>query len=170
MWTRPCWLLPVGGSAAHIDRARPYLETFAKSVVRVGESGAGNAFKLLNQLMFSVINGISAEVMALTDVLGIDRQTFYSVISESGAATVSGLFKETATRMVNDRYESPNFTIELMCKDAGLGLQMAKNAGVSPLISGFVQSLNENAKGRGLAKQDTSSLTKLFREYYSEIQ
>jgi 3-hydroxyisobutyrate dehydrogenase-like beta-hydroxyacid dehydrogenase len=164
------WLLPAGGPADAIEFARPVLETFARAVVRVGDSGAGNAFKLLNQLMFSVINAISAEVMALTDVLGIDRKVFFDVISNSGAATVSGLFKETAGRIVDDRYDSPTFTVELLCKDAGLGLQMAKEAGVSPLISGFVQVINENAKGKGLAKKDTSSLTKVFREYFARIE
>lgn len=163
------WLLPSGGSEADVARVKPYLCTFARDAIRVGDSGAGNAFKLLNQLMFSVINGISAEVMALTDVMGIERKVFYDVISQSGAATVSGLFKETAVRSVDDHYDDPNFTVELLCKDAGLGIQMAKEAGVSPLIASFVQSINENAKGRGLAKQDTSSVTKLFREFYSAI-
>ncbi len=163
------WLLPAGGTAENIQRVQPYLRTFAREVVRVGDSGAGNAFKLLNQLMFSVINGISAEVMALTDVLGIDRKVFFDVISQSGAATVSGLFKETAVRMVSDHYDEPNFTVELLCKDAGLGIEMAKEAGVSPLIAGFVQSINENAKGVGLAKQDTSAITKVFRGYFSKM-
>lgn len=162
------WLLPAGGTEQDIERAQPYLRTFAREVVRVGDSGAGNAFKLLNQLMFSVINGISAEVMALTDVLGIDRKVFFDVIAQSGAATVSGLFKETAVRMVDDHYDEPNFTVELLCKDAGLGIEMAKEVGVSPLIAGFVQSINENAKGVGLAKQDTSAITKVFRGYFSK--
>jgi 3-hydroxyisobutyrate dehydrogenase-like beta-hydroxyacid dehydrogenase len=163
------WLLPSGGPEEAIAFARPALETFARAAVRVGDNGTGNAFKLLNQLMFSVINGISAEVMALTDVLGIDRKVFYDVIANSGAATVSGLFKETAARIVEDRYDSPVFTMELLCKDAGLGIQMARDAGAVPLIAGFVQNINENAKGKGLAKQDTSALSKVFREYFSKV-
>jgi len=162
------WLLPSGGTESAIEFARPALETFAKSVIRVGDTGAGNTFKLLNQLMFSVINGITAEVMALADVLGIDGKTFYDVISNSGAATVSGLFKESAGRIVEERFDSPTFTLELLCKDAGLGIQMAKNAGVTPLIAGFVQAINENAGGKGLKKQDTSSLYKIFKEFYSK--
>lgn len=162
------WLLPSGGPADAIDQARPALETFARAAVRVGDTGAGNAFKLLNQLMFSVINGISAEVMALADILGVDRKTFYDVVANSGAATVSGLFKETAGRIVDERFDEPTFTIELLCKDAGLGIEMAKNAGVSPMIASFVQNINEDAKNSGLAKQDTSSLYKVFKKYYAK--
>lgn len=164
------WLLPCGGSENAIEFAKPALLTFAKNAVRVGENGAGNALKLLNQLMFSVINGVSAEVMALTEVVGIDKKAFYDVVANSDAATVSGLFKETARRIVAEEYDNPTFTVELLCKDASLGIQMAKDAGITPLIAGFVQMINENAKGKGLAKQDTSAITKVFAEHFSKIE
>ncbi|MFZ7131835.1 MAG: NAD(P)-dependent oxidoreductase [Eubacteriales bacterium] len=163
------WLLPTGGSEEAIEFAKPALLTFAKDVIRVGNNGAGNALKLLNQLMFSVINGVSAEIMALTEIVGIDKKVFYEVVSNSNAATVSGLFKETAGRIVSEEYEDPTFTIELLCKDAGLGIQMTKDAGATPLVAGFVQILNENAKGKGLAKQDSSALTKVFAEYFTKF-
>lgn len=161
------WLLPSGGPADALEEARPALETFARAAVWVGDTGTGNAFKLLNQLMFSVINGISAEVMALADVLGVDLKMFYDVVANSGAATVSGLFKEAAGRIVDEHYDDPTFTIELLCKDAGLSIQMAMNAGVSPIISNYVQSINETAKESGLAKLDTSSLYKVFRDSFT---
>jgi 3-hydroxyisobutyrate dehydrogenase-like beta-hydroxyacid dehydrogenase len=163
------WLLPAGGSEIAIEFATPALLTFAKKVVRVGDVGAGNALKLLNQLMFSVINGVSAEVMALTKAIGIDKKAFYDVVANSDAATVSGLFKETARRIVSEEYDNPTFTIELLCKDADLGIQMAKDAGVTPLIAGFVQMLNENAKGKGLGKKDTSAIAKVFEEHFQKF-
>jgi 3-hydroxyisobutyrate dehydrogenase-like beta-hydroxyacid dehydrogenase len=162
------WLLPSGGNEKAIEFATPALLTFAKKVVRVGDIGSGNAVKLLNQLMFSVINCVSAEVMALTEIVGIDKKVFYDVVSNSGAATVSGLFKETARRIVSEEYDDPTFTVELLCKDAALGIQMTKDAGVTPLIAGFVQMINENANGKGLAKKDTSSITKVFDQIFSK--
>jgi 3-hydroxyisobutyrate dehydrogenase-like beta-hydroxyacid dehydrogenase len=161
------WLLPAGGDREAIDIARPTLEAFAKSVVHVGESGTGYAFKLLNQLMFSVINGISAEAMAIADAMGVDKKTFYDAVTNSGAATVSPLFRDVARRIVDGKFDEPTFTLELLCKDAGLAIQMARNAGFSPLITGFVQRFNEEARDGGLAKEDTSSLYKSFREYYA---
>lgn len=162
------WILPAGGQQEAVDFAAPLMASFIKNIVRVGDHGAGNAFKLLNQLMFSVINGISAEVMALTDVLGVDKKVFYDLVVESGAATVSGLFKETAGRIVRDDYLNPTFTIELLCKDAGLGLQMVRPFGVKPRIASFVQEINEAAKKTELATQDTSSLYKAFKKIYAD--
>jgi len=157
------WLMPVGGDEAALERARPALLAFAKAAVPVGPTGTGNTYKLLNQLMFSVINGVSAEVMALADSLGVDRKKFYEVVAGSGAATVSGLFKETAGRIAAERFDEPTFTVELLCKDAGLALEMAEQAGLRPRIAGFVQDINERAKGSGLAKEDTSALYKTLK-------
>jgi 3-hydroxyisobutyrate dehydrogenase-like beta-hydroxyacid dehydrogenase len=163
------WLLPSGGTEKAIEFATPALLSFAKKVVRVGGNGSGNAVKLLNQLMFSVINCVSTEIMALTEIVGVDKKVFYDVVANSDAATVSGLFKETARRIVSEEYDNPTFTVELLCKDAALGIEMTKDAGVTPLIAGFVQMINENAKGKGLAKQDTSAITKIFEEHFSKL-
>lgn len=156
------WLLPAGGSPEALELARPALETFARAAVWVGDTGAGNTLKLLNQLMFSVINGVSAEVMAVAAGLGVDLRKFYDTVANSGAATVSGLFKETAGRIAEGRFDNPVFTVELLCKDAGLALEMARAGGVEPQIAAFTQGLNVAARDGGLASEDTSALFKWF--------
>lgn len=162
------WLMPAGGEKEYVDYLQPVFSCFARKAVHVGDHGAGNVFKLLNQLMFSVINGVSAEVMALTEVLGVDKKVFFDVVSQSGAATVSGLFCETAGRIAEDRYDDPTFTVELLCKDAGLGIQMAKEKGITPMIAGYVQQINEYVRDEeGLAKMDTSALVQYFQKMYS---
>ncbi len=159
------WVLPVGGEEQALERCRPVLEIFASKAVRVGESGAGNTLKLLNQLMFSTINGITAEVMAVCEKSGLDPKVLFETISSSGAATVSGLFCECAQKIVEQDFD-PVFSIELLCKDAGLGLKMAEGFGAPPLIARMVQTLNETAKATELARQDTSALVKLYRDMY----
>ena len=57
------WMLPTGGSEEALEKVKPVLLCFAANAVLVGGSGAGNALKLLNQMMFSCINAISSEVM-----------------------------------------------------------------------------------------------------------
>ena len=163
------WLLPAGGEEETVNQIRKFCRSFAKDIVYVGDHGMGNAFKLLNQLMFSVINAVSAEVMTLADSVSIDKKKFYEVISQSGAATVSGLFRETASRIVEGRYDHPTFTIDLLCKDAGLGIQMAKATNVSPFIASYVQTLNETARDKGLGSKDTSILAEMFKQFYSKM-
>ncbi len=160
------WVLPVGGDEKALERCRWVLEIFASKVVRVGPSGAGNILKLLNQLMFSTINGITAEILAIYRKTDLSPQVLFDTVSSSGAATVSGLFCETGRKIVEDDFE-PVFSIELLCKDAGLGLAMAKAFGAPPVIAEVVQTYNEIARTTGLAKEDISALVKVYDALYN---
>ena len=153
--------------AAYLDC--PMLLTFAANAVSVGGHGAGNALKLLNQLMFSCINAISSEVMAICDHVGIDKKVFYDTVADSSAATVSGLFREVGKSIVTDGYDTPAFTVDLLLKDAKLGLQMAKDADAPSVIAGTVQLYNEIAHAEGLGMQDTSALYKVFSRHYEKL-
>ena len=162
------WMMPSGGDEKVLDYVRPVLRTFAANAVLVGPQGAGNALKLLNQLMFSTINAISSEVLAICDKVGIDKEVFHRTVGESSAATVSGLFKEVGKTIVNDTFLMSNFTVELLLKDAKLALQMAKDAGAPSVIAGNVQIFNELAVASGLSTQDSSALYKIFNRNFSK--
>lgn len=164
------WMLPTGGSKEAMEYVKPVLLTFASNVVPVGDSGAGNALKLLNQMMFSCINAISSEVMAICDHVGVDKEVFYDTVASSSAATVSGLFREVGKCIVNNGYESPAFTVDLLIKDTKLALQMAKDANAPSLIAGTVQMYNELASADGLGGQDTSALFKVFDKHYENLK
>lgn len=163
------WMLPTGGNPEALEKVKPVLLTFAANAIPVGDSGAGNALKLLNQLMFSCINAISSEVMAICDHVGIDKEVFYNTVASSSAATVSGLFREVGKSIVTDGYNSPAFTVDLLIKDAKLGLQMAKDADAPSVIAGTVQMYNEIAHAEGLGNQDTSALYKVFSQHYQKL-
>ncbi len=163
------WMLPTGGDSAALERAKPALLTFAANAISVGGSGAGNALKLLNQMMFSCINAISSEVMAICDHVGIDKEMFYRTVAGSSAATVSGLFREVGRVIVEDDYDAPAFTVDLLIKDTKLALQMAKDSDAPSLITGTVQMFNELAHAQGLGNQDTSALYKVFSQHYTDL-
>jgi 3-hydroxyisobutyrate dehydrogenase-like beta-hydroxyacid dehydrogenase len=155
------WVLPVGGEASVVQRCRPLLEVVARKVIHVGPLGAGNAIKLLNALMFSAINAMTAEMMAIAAKAGIAPEVLYRTLAESEAATVSGLFKEVGAKIVARDF-SPTFAIDLLCKDNGLAVEMAKACGAPPVLASVVQTLNELAQARGLGAEDTSALVKLY--------
>lgn len=163
------WILPTGGNPQALEKVRPVLLTFAADAIPVGDSGAGNALKLLNQLMFSCINAISSEVMAICEYVGIDKEVFYNTVAGSSASTVSGLFREVGKNIVNDNYCNPAFTVDLLMKDTKLGLQMARQADAPSVIASTVQMYNEIAHAKGLGNQDTSSLYKVFSQHYQKL-
>lgn len=153
------WTLPAGGDPEHLRAVTPVLEAFASRIVHVGPSGQGNTLKLLNNLMFGAINSVTAEMFALAARVGMEPGLLFDTIVNSGAGTVSNLFKELGPKVVADEF-TPNFTVNNLHKDVGLGLAMAKAAGVSLEFSEAGQRLTETAQAAGLGDLDTAVVFK----------
>lgn len=151
------WTLPVGGKKEVLEKCRPVLSALAKNVIHIGVLGSGNIIKLLNNMMFSVINSTTAEILALSTRLGVDPRVVYSTISESGAATVSKLFLEVGSKMLKNDF-TPVFSVDLMWKDLDVALQMAREVNAPMIVTRNAQILNEMARVKGLGKLDTSAV------------
>ena len=157
------WVLPVGGNSQVLERCRPILSRLAREIIHVGPLGAGHTLKLLNALMFSAINAMTAEMMAISSKAGLDPKVLFDTIAGSDAATVSGLFREVGRKIV-DRNFAPTFTVDLLCKDNGLAIQMARDAGAPPILASAIQTINELARARGLGREDSSALVKVYQQ------
>src|SRR5699024_7278661 len=137
------WTLVVGGPRAEFDFAAKLLkETIATRVVRVGDVGSGSVVKLLNNLMFGAINAVTAEALTLCEAQGVDSSEFVNAVAESGAATVSNLFKELAPRMVANDY-NPTFSLDLLTKDNRLALKLARSRDMEAPVAATVTRINE---------------------------
>ncbi len=157
------WTLVVGGPAAAVATVEPILQkSVAARVLRVGDVGAGSVVKLLNNLMFGAINAVTAEVLTIAADNDVDPAVFVDAVAESGAATVSNLFKEAAPRMVAGDY-SPVFALDLLAKDNGLALQLADQSGTAAPIAELVDALNRAAADLGLGSWDSGVLHKAYR-------
>jgi len=156
------WVLPVGGDLDVMERCRPILSVLAREITLVGPLGAGHTLKLLNALMFSAINAMTAEMMAICEKVGLSSKVLLDTIAGSDAATVSGLFKEVGSKIV-ERDFAPTFTIDLLCKDNSLAIQMSRDAGATPILASAIQTLNELAQAKGLGCEDSSALVKVYQ-------
>ena len=157
------WTLPTGGSERYIEAVRPILQTFAAKVIPVGPSGHGNLVKVLNNLMFGSINSITCEVFALCRCSGMDPKLLFETISNSGAGTVSNLFKELGPKIIDNEY-SPVFSIDNLQKDIQLGIDLAAAYGMELKMSELGQEMNVAAQLAGFGKQDTSAVVKVYEK------
>lgn len=155
------WTLPVGGEADTLEQVRPLLEVLASRVLLVGPSGSGNALKLLNALLFGAINAATAEIMAIAPRVGLSREVFFEAVANSSAATVSPLFREVGAKILARDF-APVFTLDLLHKDNGLGLSMARDAGAPLILATTVQLLNELGQAQGCGTQDSSALVRVY--------
>jgi 3-hydroxyisobutyrate dehydrogenase-like beta-hydroxyacid dehydrogenase len=151
------WTLPVGGEAADLSRAEPVLRTFAMRIIHVGPSGQGNTLKLLNNLMFGAINAATCEVFALASRLDLDPTLLYETIAESGAATVSNLFRELGPKIIQSDF-SPNFSLDNLEKDIRMGLALAHSTGLTLEVGEAGQRLNHRAQAAHHGHEDTAAV------------
>lgn len=83
----------LGGPADVVDRWRPVLATFASSIEVLGDVGAGQLAKLVNNALSSVTLGASLWALDVATALGLDREATFRVISASSGD--SFMFRRT---------------------------------------------------------------------------
>ena len=124
----------VGGEAQDLARATPYLAPVAGEVIHVGDSGAGNVAKLINNLLSSTHTVIAAEAARLAESSGVNAESMMQVLNASSG-------RSWATQVLYPRFVltggyDAGFACELMRKDVRLGQKLMASAGVSlPVIA-----------------------------------
>ena len=117
----------VGGSEATVERVRPLFEAMGKTVLRMGDTGKGQAAKLAANLMIAMIYEGFAEGLTLAAKLGVPAESLLSLVN---ASMVKSGVVEYKAPFVLKRDFSPNFPMRLMFKDMQLMLEAAREARV----------------------------------------
>lgn len=80
-------LVMVGGEAAVLDRVRPVLATFGEPILHLGDVGAGQTAKLVNNLVFTAHIALCLETFAFVDDLGLDEAAMAQVFERGSGAS-----------------------------------------------------------------------------------
>lgn len=157
------WTLVVGGAESDVARVTPLLEaTIAKRMARIGDVGSGSVVKILNNLMFGAINAVTAEALQLCRASGIEMSVFVDAVVDSGAATVSNLFRDIGPRIAAGDDE-PVFSLALLAKDNRLARALAADVGLDAPIADAVDALNGVALDLGYGARDSSAVAHAYR-------
>ena len=150
----------VGGDAAVLERARPVLEAYAQRVTHLGEVGAGQATKAVNQVLVAGIAQAVCSGLALGEALGLDPAQLLPTLG-AGAAGNWFLEKRGATMLRNEF--SVGFKLALLHKDLGIVRGIAEQAGTDRRV--IEQSLADYAElmSQGYGDDDISALIRLKR-------
>ncbi len=150
----------LGGSETDLEKARPILNAYAAKITRMGDSGAGQATKAVNQVLVAGIAQAVCEGLALGEKLGLKPELLVPTLA-AGAAGNWFLDKRGATMMANNF--TPGFKSALLHKDLLIVQQMAADAGIRASV--IEQSLQDYAElmQKGFGDEDTSALIRLKR-------
>lgn len=136
----------VGGSVANVERAQPVLDAMGSNVVHVGESGSGQATKLVNQaLVGGVVLSMSESLLFARD-LGLDLRKVLEAVT--GGAAGSWMLSNRGPQIVEDDW-APGFTIDLQQKDLRLVQEAAQRVGSPLLAAGLAHQLYAVLQARG---------------------
>ncbi|RPE74709.1 3-hydroxyisobutyrate dehydrogenase [Vulcaniibacterium tengchongense] len=149
-----------GGDAAALEKARPAIECYAARIAHMGDTGAGQATKAVNQVLVAGINEAVCEGLALAEKLGLDPQRLLPTLM-AGAAGNWFLDKRGAT-MLRDEF-APGFKCAHMLKDLRIVHNIAQASGARARVAELALADYAELIERGLGEADTSALIVLKR-------
>ena len=145
----------VGGKEEIFDRCLPILQTMGRSVVRVGDVGAGNVVKLANQIIVAANIEAIGEAFVLAQKAGIDPELVFQAI-RAGLAGSNAL--EAKAPMIMERNFNPGFRIRLHQKDLHNALLTGKELGVPLPVTSLIQQMLGYLINQGKGDNDHSAI------------
>jgi 2-hydroxy-3-oxopropionate reductase len=149
----------VGGSAAVLDRVRPLFAVLGKTLVHVGECGAGQVAKACNQMVMVGFIQAVAEALHLATAAGADPAKVRQALA--GGSAGSRVLEVFGGRMV-DRDFAAGVEARLHHKDYGILMQEACRLGVPLPVSAQVWQQLNALMANGWGQQDTASLLRVL--------
>jgi 3-hydroxyisobutyrate dehydrogenase/2-hydroxy-3-oxopropionate reductase len=149
-----------GGDPAAFDAVRPVGMAFSKAFTRMGESGAGQLTKMVNQVCIAgLVQGLS-EAIAFGQKAGLDMHLALDVIGKGAAQ--SWQLDNRGKTMVDDQFNF-GFAVDWMRKDLGLVLEEARRTQARMPVTALVDQFYADVQAMGGNRLDTSSLIKRLR-------
>jgi 3-hydroxyisobutyrate dehydrogenase-like beta-hydroxyacid dehydrogenase len=149
-----------GGDAQPFEAMKPVAAAFARAVTRVGDAGAGQLAKMVNQICIAgLVQGLS-EAIAFGQKAGLDMLQVLEVIGKGAAQ--SWQMDNRGKTMVEDRFDF-GFAVDWMRKDLGLVLDEARRNGARLPATAMIDQFYADVQALGGGRWDTSSLVKRLR-------
>ncbi len=158
----------VGGDAADLDAARPYLEKMGKNIFHAGQAGAGQVAKICNNMLLGILMAGTSEALALGAANGLDPKVLSDIIAKSSG-------RNWATELYNpwpgvmdhapaSKGYAGGFGVDLMLKDLGLAAEAALNTRASVPLGELARNLYSLHSAQGGGGLDFSSILKLYKK------
>jgi 3-hydroxyisobutyrate dehydrogenase len=146
-----------GGTREALARAQPLMDVYSGRIVHVGEAGAGQTTKMVNQICIAgAIQGV-AEGLRFAQAAGLDTAKVFEAVS--GGAAASWQMQNRWATMAADSFDF-GFAVDWMRKDLGLALEEARANGSTLPVAALVDQFYAEVQQMGGSRQDTSSIVR----------
>ena len=151
----------VGGDQAALDRARPVLEAFAKSIFHLGDVGAGATMKLVVNSLVHSLNVAVSEALVLAEKAGLNRETVYDIFEAGAAGAPYVKYKREA--FLRPGEVPVAFSLDLVAKDQKLIHDLAERTETRMDQGEASRQLVAEALEAGLGERDISEIAEFLR-------
>jgi 3-hydroxyisobutyrate dehydrogenase-like beta-hydroxyacid dehydrogenase len=149
----------IGGDAQTIEEAAPVISVMGKKWFHLGPNGAGQTIKLAMNAILALQVEALAEALALITAAGLQGEKLVEVLQSSMGR--SGLLDVKAPNLLKHQY-TPSFPLRLMLKDLTLGLELAKQVGVTLPATAAAQQTYAHVKNAAKEDLDYSAVMKFW--------
>ena len=153
----------VGATRATFARIEPLLRTMANEVTHCGEAGAGQAVKILNNMILFQTGVALAEALCIARANGIDGKVLFETLTK-GSADSFALRNHGMKAMLPGVFPERAFSTVYALKDLSYAIQMAEETGVPALGADVARELMERAKELGFDKEYWPVLIKAIED------
>jgi len=144
-----------GGTAMAYAKAEPVISTYARQCRLMGEAGAGQLTKMVNQICIAGLVQALSEGLSFARAAGLDPLAVVEVISKGAAQ--SWQMENRHKTMLGGAFQH-GFAVEWMRKDLAICLQEAARNGTSLPVTSLVDQFYAEVEKMGGKRWDTSSL------------
>ncbi len=149
-----------GGDPADYARAEPVMASYARICRLIGDSGAGQLAKMMNQICIAgLMQGLS-EALAFGQKAGLDGEKVVEVISQGAAGSWQMVNRHKT--MLADKFDF-GFAVDWMRKDLGICLDAADEIGARLPVTALVDQFYKDVQLMGGGRGDTSSLIRRLK-------
>ncbi|MCC0075745.1 MAG: NAD(P)-dependent oxidoreductase [Rhodobacter sp.] len=150
-----------GGTEGDYAGAEPVMQAYGRTVKRLGESGAGQIAKMMNQICIAgLVQGL-AEALRFGEKAGMDGKAVVEVI-QGGAAGSWQMANRHAT-MLDGKFDYGFCKCRLDARDLSICLQTANEIGAPLPMTALVDQFYKDIQQMGGGRWDTSSLIERLR-------
>ena len=151
-----------GGSDEDFQRALPLFNVLGKTIVHVGDAGAGQVVKACNQIVVALSIEAVSEALVLGANAGVAPDVILRVLS---GGLASNRVMEVRQRNFLEHDFTPGFKSALHHKDLGIALAAGREYGVALPVTALVEQMFQALKARGLGEQDHTALLTLIEDW-----
>ena len=155
----------VGGTREQFDTHLPLFRALGglpDQIYYAGPNGAGYGIKVLLNLLWFIYAAGTSEVLAIGSKLGLDIRMLQQALCAS--PTQSNFLQYDINGVLEAGDYDEGFTIDLVCKDIRLGVELGDKTGIDVAVSRIVEQLHLKALETYGPKSGEMSVVKLYED------